>query len=1180
MIDACPFCHPDPARVFYQGRLVIGIWDLYPVSSGHALLITRRHVSSWFEATADEQQQLISTLEIAKRAIECEHRPDGYNIGVNIQAAAGQTVPHLHIHLIPRYTGDVEDPTGGVRNVVPHHANYLLQHATHTFTAPARLVRGQSDPLLPHLLADLDRARDVDLAVAFVLESGVRLVREHLRDRLERGGRIRLLTGDYLGITSPEALYQLLDLQGHFRLRVFETEAESFHPKAYIFFETEQSGYAYIGSSNLTEPALKSGVEWNLRVDSRTNASSFRAITGAFEDLFSHPRTKTVDEEWIESYRRRRPAEGIRPKIVGVVPESPQPPPEPNSVQREALAALEATRSSGYSAGLVVLATGLGKTWLSAFDSNRPDFRRVLFVAHREEILAQACDTFRRIRPQARLGFFTGGEKDTRADVLFASIQTIGRAWHLSKWSPSAFDYIIVDEFHHAAARTYRNLLGHFRPGFLLGLTATPDRTDRADLLALCQHNLVYQCDFLDGINRELLCPFKYYGVPDDVDYSNIPWRSSRFDEEKLTSAVATVKRAQNALEQFEEKAGARTLGFCCSQRHADFMADFFTTRGVKAASVHAGSTSSPRAASLEKLQKGDLQIVFSVDMFNEGVDLPNVDTVMMLRPTESSVIWTQQMGRGLRRAKGKDHLRVIDYIGNHRVFLLKIKSLLEPLIGHMRSDFELSHALQLVKDSGLPLPPGCGVTYDLVALDIISSLLSKRKDLNLIEQAYRDLLARQGERPTASQILQEGFTPRSLRRTHGSWFNFVNSMGDLSEVQQRLLSKHSSFLSELETTPMTKSYKMLVLISMLDGDAFPGALDVKTLANRVREIVKGSPELAQDFGGALENDRELSSLLIKNPIDAWAGGKGTGGQAYFRFEDGFFKSVLTVQPDDRKVLQEMVREIAEWRLAEYLNRLRFDFDVTPDFLCKVSHAGGRPMMFLPDRNSSPDLPTGWMPIEANGEKLQARFVKVALNVVTRPGSDKNVLSEILRGWFGPQAGLPGTNYLVSFRQEGDRLVMRPVGQRAKKPELWRNYSREEIPGLFGFGFSQAVWNKGFVVQRPHLFLLVTLDKQDLLDDHQYQDRFMGPDIFLWQSQNQTTQASAHGKMLRDHQDLGLHVHLFVRRTKKTQGRSAPFRYFGEVQFLDWKGEKPITIRWRLPASVPEQYRQDLDIPA
>jgi hypothetical protein len=278
---------------------------------------------------------------------------------------------------------------------------------------------------------------------------------------------------------------------------VFETAGASFHPKAYILVTGEGEGAAFVGSSNLSEMALKHGVEWNYRVIPARDEEGFGKVMEAFQELWEHPRSRPVDGDWVRGYGERRGA--AVPQLTGVKPE-PAEPPTPHVIQARALEALERTREEGNTAGLVVLATGLGKTWLSAFDSNRPRFRRVLFVAHREEILGQAWRTFRRIRPLATLGYYNGREKAPEADVLFASIQTLSRRRHLHRFDPRQFDYLVLDEFHHAAARSYRRLIGYFEPRFLLGLTATPERTDGADLLTLCGDNLVYRADMAEGI--------------------------------------------------------------------------------------------------------------------------------------------------------------------------------------------------------------------------------------------------------------------------------------------------------------------------------------------------------------------------------------------------------------------------------------------------------------------------------------------------------------------------------------------------------------------------------------------------------------------------------------------------------------------------------------------------------
>lgn len=1026
--DACPFCNVPDNRIFHRGRFVTALWDAFPVSPGHALVVPCRHVATWFDATPEEQQELLTATEVARQVIARMYpQPDGFNIGVNIGQAAGQTIFHLHVHVIPRYAGDVPDPTGGIRGVIPGKANYrrgavtqgsFLGQAPHHRT----LVRGGDDPLLPHLLAELDRAERADIAVAFVLRSGIRRILEHLRDLLDRGGRVRLLTGDYLDVTDPQALRELLDLDGSLDLRVYEAAQTGFHPKAYIFYGVGEAATAYVGSSNLTRPALETGVEWNYRIVSSRDGSGFVDIADAFEQLYRDPATRPLDAAWITKYQaRRRPPAVIVP--VEVKTEAPESPPDPHDIQRQALAALMATREAGNSAGLVVLATGLGKTWLSAYDSSRPEFGNVLFVAHREEILTQAMQTYRRIRPQARLGRYNGTEKLPDAEVLFASIQTLGRQQHLNFFSPDSFDYVVVDEFHHAAARTYRRLIDHFSPKFLLGLTATPERMDGGDLLGLCQENLVFRCDVMTGIRQGLLCPFHYFGVPDEVDYANIPWRNSRFDEEKLTEAVATRSRAQNALEQYRQRAGNRALGFCCSQRHADFMADFFNQAGLRAAAVHAGPTSAPRATSLEQLAAGDLDIIFAVDMFNEGIDIPAIDTVMMLRPTESSTIWLQQFGRGLRQAPGKPHLSVIDYIGNHRTFLLKPRTLFQLGPG----DGAISAALKILLAGKTDLPPGCEVTYDSVAVDILKALLRAPNPPEALRSYYVDFREQKGQRPTAAEVFHEGYGPRSVRKTYGSWLRFVKAMGGLSETDQAALAAASGFLDNLEITPMTKSFKMITVQAMLSTDTLPGRVAIDALTDEFGRIARRSAALKTDVGPSLEDQRELRRLIETNPIEAWARGGRANTERFFSYEDGVFRSTFSMEAGLRDAFRDLVREIVDWRLAEYLQRPGKFASGEDRFACRVIQSGGRPILKLPDRQSDTGIPIGWVDLFINGRHHRANFVKVAINVVTLPGSEENILSEILRGWFGPNAGQPGTRFQVLVEAGEDGWLMCPI---------------------------------------------------------------------------------------------------------------------------------------------------------
>ncbi len=1169
----CPFCSPQ--NLFFEGKLVLGLWDAFPVTQGHALLITRAHIPTWFDASAAEQHELTQATAIARQHILNAHRDvTGFNVGINVNTSAGQTVPHLHVHVIPRRDGDVPDARGGVRNVVPGKGLYgaMLEP-----NPPLRLLStGGKQPLLPELERELERATEANIAVAFVMSSGLDHLMPYFEDLLHRGGTLRLVTGDYLDITDPAALRRLLDLRVNYpearvELRVFVSDGTSFHPKAYILKSRSGEGAAFVGSSNLSGSALRDGVEWNYRVVPTRDSHGFGQVCEAFETLFDHPQTRPLDDDWVTEYERRRKLAPIDlPAVADAQVELLLPPPPPHSVQNEALAALAATRETGFKAGLVVMATGLGKTWLSAFDS--VNFKRVLFVAHRDEILTQALHTYRRVRPEASFGRFDGDQKVRKADVTFASVQTLGRVRHLETFERGAFDYIVMDEFHHASAATYRRIIDYFEPKFLLGLTATPERSDGGDLLALCDENLVYSCGISRGIEQQLLSPFHYFGVPDTIDYENIPWRSSHFDEEALTREAATTTRAQNALEQWKTRGAKRTLAFCVSQRHADFMREFFRSAGVKAAAVHSGAASDPRQHSLELLAAGELDVIFSVDMFNEGVDVPSVDTVMMLRPTESAIVWLQQFGRGLRMQPGKT-LRVIDYIGNHRSFLQKARTLLQVSAGR---DTELNAALQRVMSGEFELPAGCSVTYDLEAVNIMRALLRlPATERDALREYYIDFRERRGVRPTALEAFHDGYNPRSRE---SGWFGLVEELGDLSPTQSTALATCRSLLESLASTEMSKSYKMVLLLAMLNGDGLPGdGLHIDALVSQFHRVVERDPRLRNDVKVPLENTADLRRLLENNPIDAWVGAKGTS-EPFFSYKSSIFRFLQNVP--ERAEAQALIRELTELRLAMYLARK--EAVAEEQFILNVSHAGQRPIIFL-DRKKSDALPQGTVPLLVNGQRFEADFVKIAVNVIREEGKDSNELPRVLRQWFGADAGLPGTAHKVVVARVAGEWTLAPLNPtRPATLEKWATYMREQIPPLLGETFNEGVWNVGFVV-RPNIktpkfvALLVTIGKADMHGGFKYEDGFHSPFEFDWQSQNRTTQASSHGQLLAGHVKHGIPVHLFVRKTKKdAKGSAAPFLYCGPVTFVSAKGNKPISIRWNLETPLPDRLFEKL----
>jgi superfamily II DNA or RNA helicase/HKD family nuclease len=1159
----CPLCSIDLKETEFSSAEGCGIWKTAK-RRGEYLVVPRRHVSAWDELREDERTWLWIAVNKAVAAIRAEFSPIGFSIDFNIGLGSEQNKTHFHLRIVPRF------------EEASHSSAFTInsRNGLETLLDQQRLIKGGDDPFLPHLVRHMDGADACDIAVAFLLESGARCIVEHLKDFLDRGGRARILVSDYLDVTDPVALRLLHDLDGDLALKVYETRANGFHLKSYVFLRGAD-GVAFVGSSNLSRSALTTHIEWNYKVVSSHDHHGFQEIRDGFERLFAAPTSVSINEGWIEEYERRR----VAPRLgeASVVEEIPEPKIEPHSIQLEALAALGRTREEGFSAGLVVLATGLGKTWLAALDTDRPEFRRILFVAHREEILDQAIRVFRRIRPNASIGRLAGDRRETDTQLVFASIQTLGRLSHLSRFRANDFDYIVVDEFHHAAAGTYRRVIDYFRPKFLLGLTATPDRTDGADLLALCQENLVFDADIRRGIEGGLLCPFQYFGIADDVDYTNIPWRSAQFDITELTAAVATEARARNALEQLRKHGGRRCIAFCCSQIHADFMASFFVQEGVRAVAVHSGPNSAPRATSLEKLRDGELDVIFAVDMFNEGVDVPSIDTVLMLRPTESTIIWLQQLGRGLRKYAFKERLVVIDYIGNHRAFLTKLQGMSVILGAEAESRGRQREVLEAIRDERVTLPAGCEITYETSVIDILEYLVRPSRTEEVMETFYRDFEDRNGVRPTAVEVYHAGLNPRS--NSERTWFGFVERMGGLNANEKASLAAAQGFFTSLEKTEASRSYKIVLLLALFDGDDLRATIAIEELTRSVAALAKRMHRLEDDFSVDLSSSSKLQRLLVAQPIEAFVNAKGMDGVPYFKFDGKAFS--FDFQIPDLDLFGALLREILDWRLAQYLSRTQ-----VTDTVCRVSrNQGGQPILFLPSNEADLRLPEGPLEIEVNGEVMEASVRKIAINVVRRPGASINELPAILSGWFGEDVGLPGRSDRVRFRKTGEAIAMEPFGvsmRSGTKSGLrrWERYLREEIPAAFGLQFNPATWNVGFVVSPPHIFLLVTLTKDDMNPDHQYADHFISADEFSWQSQNQTTQDSKRGLLLRDHQKMRTAVHLLIRPTKKTGNRPTPFVYCGEVDFASWEGNRPITIRWRLREPVPATLRAGLKVPA
>ena len=500
----------------------------------------------------------------------------------------------------------------------------------------------------------------------------------------------------------------------------------------------------------------------------------------------------------------------------------------------------------------------------------------------------------------------------------------MGRTHHLTKFPADHFDYIVVDEFHHASAPIYRQLLRHFHPRFLLGLTATPERTDQADILALCDDNLVYRCDMLDGINSGLLSPFYYYGIADQtVDYQSIPWRNGKFDPAQLENKLATTARAKHALKRWQALKQSRTLAFCISRKHADYMADYFQNKGYKAVSVH--STSSiQRNDALSKLERAEIDIIFSVDLFNEGVDLPAIDTVLMLRPTESKIIFLQQLGRGLRTHIFKEKLVVLDFIGNHLSFFRKPEALFN--IGMSKT--ERNAFIKQIQSGAFKLPNGCFVNYDLEVINFLSQLIATNIDTQT--ELYHALAQSKNRRPTLAEFYQAGGKVEIIRQHYDQWLSFVDSEQGMATEEKQCLQHFKTFLRELETTNLTKSFKIVLLEALIELKGFQNPIDTKALSIASFNIIQRRRALLPDLPPQFMAKKALEEHInrwyrywMNNPINAWAGGnKKDVGQTDFKVENNHFIFQYDIPENKIDIFLAFVEELIDYRYMQYVERI------------------------------------------------------------------------------------------------------------------------------------------------------------------------------------------------------------------------------------------------------------------
>ncbi|MGK0575642.1 DUF3427 domain-containing protein [Macrococcus capreoli] len=926
--------------------------------------------------------------------------------------------------------------------------------------------------MIDQLKNELLTCDSFDIIVSFIRGSGLNMLVSTLNILKDLGIQGRIITSTYMNVTQPEALRKLMEYE-NIKVKVYQSSKleDSFHTKAYLFHRTKNMSSVIIGSSNITKAALKTGEEWNIRTYEKASDSVFVKTQARYDMLWESEKVVELKESLIKKYENFIESNKIiRPISQSFnIKNSDDDVIQPNSMQKEAIKNLLVSIDKGHKRGLAIAATGTGKTFLSAMAAERLNPRNILFVAHTNELLDSGLKTFKKIFKSESADEFVKYKADKRdiKKYTFASIKTLVK--DIEKIDKDTFDIIIIDEFHHATASNYMKIIDHFTPRFLLGLTATPERTDNGDVFELAEYNVICDVRLKHALESELLAPFQYYGISDDtVDLAG----NEGIAVENISKLLSTNIRVEfiiDKMNQYTLSGPMKAIGFCQNIDHAQFMNQSFINKGFHSTILTGKNTDSEREQAIKDLQSNEnpLEIIFTVDLFNEGVDIPQINLILFLRPTESSIIFTQQLGRGLRLYDNKEYLTVLDFVTNDR------KNYLVP-----------------------------------IALSGDQNFIGKEKLKSTIENNFNNV----------SENIHIELDYKSKEAILKTIDNTLFYTAENIKKEARM------FLDQIRIINKEKEH----ILNILDFHYYENAPDLFMLFGANYKTLSA-------LNKAIKSENEVDKEINQNKLYTW-----------------LFKEITKLLPIRRiidyfVIIEVLIHETIAFK--DLITRIEDKFQITSSEFLKTN-------ILLAMKRTE----------ELNFEK-QSKFVynqetKQLSTSITISDNVKEVLKDYLT--FG----------ILSYQNEFEVALLNeqfPL-------KLHKEYSRHEVAAIIGYDKSIYSWRDGVKQYNGNHYLFVNLKKDtENVEEHlMYDDYFIDELHFHWQSQNKTSRDSKTGQQYINHVRDNKKVFLFVRRATNEEGITLPFYYMGEIEFTSAKGDKPISIEWKLKNPVPRKLLDEL----